>query len=109
MEKSRGKDRFSFESPDIAYVKFRLEKGPNKDEVRTLNIIDSSKSGLALLITEKDADLLEILEEGDKLVDLSFFGIGAKIKEDGVVKRISKIKEGKFKGSYILGVEAPDI
>ena len=107
MEKSRGKDRFSYEKPDFAYVKFRLEKVPN--EVRTLNIIDSSKSGLALLITEKDADLLEILKEGDKLVDLSFFSIGAKIKEDGVVRHMSKIKEGKFKGSYLLGVEAPDI
>ena len=74
-----------------------------------LNVIDSSKSGLAMLITQKDSDLLEILDEGDKIRDMSFFGIGARIKDDGTVKHMTKVKEGKFKGCYVLGVEAPDL
>jgi hypothetical protein len=109
MGKLRIKDRYTFESPDITYVKFRIDKGPEENRKRVLNIIDSSKSGFALLITEKDSDLLEILKEGDRLLDMSFFGIKAKIKENGTVKHMTKIKEGTFKGAYLLGVEAADI
>ena len=102
-------DRYNYESPDFAYVKFKIEKEAEKDVFRVLNIIDSSKSGLALLITQKDSDLLDILKEGDKITDMSFFGIGAKIKRDGKVKHISKIEAGKFKGCFVLGIEAPEI
>ncbi len=80
-----------------------------KDKMRVLNVIDSSKTGLALLITQKDADVFQVLEKGDRIKDMTFFGIGAKIKEDGTVRHMSKIREGRYKGSYLLGVEAPDI
>jgi hypothetical protein len=109
MKKERGKDRSTFERPDIAYVKFRIEKGPEEKRWRVLNAIDSSKTGLGMLITEMDSDLLEILKEGDKIRDMSFFGMRAKIKEDGTVKHITKVKKGKFKKAYILGIEAHDI
>jgi hypothetical protein len=108
MAEERGKDRFTYERPEFVHVKFSIEKGPEKDRARVMMVIDSSKSGLAMLITQKDSDLLEILKKGDKIRDMRFFGIGARIKEDGTVKHMTKIKEGKFKGAYSLGVEAPD-
>ena len=101
--------RYSYDKPDFVYVKFTIEKVPEEKRVRVLNVIDSSKSGLAFLITQKDADLLEILEEGDKILDMAFFGMRARIKMDGIVKHMTKIGEGKFKGCYVLGVEALDI
>jgi hypothetical protein len=109
MEKSRGQDRYSYERPDVVYVRFKLDKAGEKDEVRLLNVIDSSKTGLAMLITQKDADLLDILRQGDRIKDMSFFGLGAKIKEDGIVRHMTKLEAGKYKGSYVVGVEAPDI
>lgn len=108
MGKERGKDRFIYERPEFVDVEFRVEKGPEKDRACVLMVIDSSKSGLAMLITQKDSDLLEILKEGDKIRDMRFYGMGARIKEDGTVKHMTKIKEGKFKGAYILGIEALD-
>lgn len=109
IDMARLKDRYSYESPDFVYVTFKIEKGPEQKRVRVLNVIDSSKNGLAMLVTEKDADLVELLVEGDKITEMSFFGMGAKIKEDGTVKHITKIEEGRFKGCCILGVEALDL
>jgi len=105
----REKDRFSYEQPDLVSVKFRIVKGSEEDRVCVLNVIDSSRTGIALLIAPKDSDLFEFIEEGDKICDMSFFGIGAKIKEDGIVKHLTKIDEGKFQGYYSLGVEAQDV
>lgn len=105
----REKDRFSYEQPELVSVRFRIEKGSEKDRVCVLNVLDSSQRGIALLIAPKDFDLLEYIEEGDKICDMSFFGIGAKIKEDGTVKHVTKIDEGKFKGYYVLGIEAQDV
>ena len=109
IETDRGRERYSYDRPDAVYVKFKVEKGPEKGRVRVLNVFDSTKGGLALLITRKDSDLLEILDEGDRILDLTFFGMGARIKGDGRVKHMTKLKEGKFKGCYVLGVEAPDL
>jgi len=109
IDTARLNDRYSYESPDFVYVKFRIEKGPEEKRVRVLNVIDSSKSGLAMLVTRKDADLIELLDEGDKIREMSFLGIGARIKGDGTVKHLSKIVKGKFKGCYILGAEALDL
>ncbi|MFH1123514.1 MAG: hypothetical protein V1758_07605 [Pseudomonadota bacterium] len=109
MEAKRGNERHAYDRPDFVYVKFRVDKASEKENVRVLNVADSSKTGLALLITQKDADLLRILEKGDRLRDMTFFGLGIRIKEDGTVRHMSKIREGKYKGSYLLGVEAPDI
>jgi len=106
--KERGKDRYIYERPEFVYVEFRVEKGPEKDRARVVMVIGSSKGGLAMLITQKGSDLLEILKEGDRIRDMRFYGMGARIKEDGTVKHMTKIKEGKFKGAYILGVEALD-
>jgi hypothetical protein len=109
MSEERGKDRSSYEQPELVSVKCRIQKESDEDRVCVLNVFDSSKSGIALLIAPKDADLLEFIEEGDKICDMSFFGIGAQIKEDGIIKHITQVDEGKYKGYYILGIEAQDV
>ena len=109
MDEDRGKDRYAYDRPDSVYVRFKIDKGSEENRERVLNVIDSSKTGFALLITEKDSDLVEVLEKGDEIRDMAFFGAGVKIKEDGMVRHISKIKDGTYKGCYILGVYAPDI
>ena len=109
MAAKRGKERYAYGRPDFVYVRVRVDKASLKENVRVLNVIDSSKSGLALLITQKDADLIRLLEKGDRIRDMTFFGLGVRIKEDGTVRHVSKISEGKYKGAYLLGIEAPDI
>lgn len=105
----REKDRFSYEQPELVSVKFRIEKESEEDKVCVLNVFDSSQTGIALLIAPKDSDLVEFIEVGDKICDMSFFGIGAQIKQDGRVIHITPIDEGKFKGYHIVGIEAKDV
>ena len=109
MEADRGKHRYEYRSPDLVRVTFTIDKGLKANRERVLAVIDTSKTGLAMLITNKDADLLKTLNKGDMIRDMAFFGAGAKIKEDGIVRHITKIKEGKHEGCFILGVYAPDL
>jgi hypothetical protein len=109
MDQERGKDRYAYERPDFVYVRFKIDKESEENRERVLSVIDSSKTGLGMLITEKDSDLLQMLEKGDEIRDMAFFGAGLRIKEDGIVRHITKIKDGEYKGYYILGVYAPDI
>ena len=108
LEITREKERYAYEGPDLISVEFRIGKGPPERQVRVLDVLDSSKDGLALLITQKDFDLLGLLEEGDALFGMSFGGGGARIKEDGVVRHKTRIEDGEMKGCWILGVEARD-
>ncbi len=50
-----------------------------------------------------------MLEKGDKIRNMTFFGARVRTKEDGIIRHITKVKDGEFKGCYILGVYAPDI
>ena len=109
MDKDRGKDRYEYKTPDLVTVSFKIDKESEENRERVLSVIDTSKTGLSMLITEKDSDLVQILKKGDKIRDMAFFGVGAKLKEDGMVRHITEIKDGKHKGCYILGVYAPDI
>ena len=109
MDKDRDKDRYTYEGSDSVSVRFKIDKAPGEIQEHVLNVIDSSKTGLALLLTDEDSDLLHMLEEGDKIRDMAFFGARVKIKEDGIVRHITKVKDGQYKDCYILGVYAPDI
>jgi hypothetical protein len=109
MGKDRGKDRYTYAGPDSVYVRFKIDKGPEEGREHVLNVIDSSKTGLALLVTDKNSDLLRILDKGDPIRKMTFFGARVRIKEDGIVRHITKVKDGEYRGCYILGVYAPDI
>jgi hypothetical protein len=105
----REKDRFIYEQPELVSVKCRIEKESKEDRVCVLNVFDSSQNGIALLVAPKDSDLLEFIEVGDKICDMSFFGIGAQIKQDGIVRHITPIDEGDYKGYHVVGVDAKDV
>ena len=103
----RREKRHVYDVPEMVSVEFRLEKGP--DKVYSLNVFDSSRHGLGILVTEADSALMEILELGDEIKDITYYATSAMIKVDGIVRHKTPIKEGKYEGCYILGIESPDI
>jgi hypothetical protein len=109
IAEKRVEERFTYETPEFVSVEFRLGENVKKDKLYTLNVLDYSKQGLGLLITQKDFDLLELLHKGDKIEDIAFFASWTMIKVSGAVRHITKFKDGKYKGCYILGIESPDI
>ena len=107
MEKRR-EERFVYEDPEKAYVELQVRKGFDKPKVYDLKVNDCSRTGLGMLVTQNDFDLLRILNKGDLLQDMSFFATWSVFKVDGRVQHTTRIEEGENKDSYILGVESQD-
>jgi hypothetical protein len=105
----RREERISYEISEFITAEFRLGKETKKDKLYKLNVLNRSRHGLGIIITQKDFDLLRILHKGDKLADISFFTSWSMIKVDGIVRHLTKIEEGEHKGCYILGIESVDI
>lgn len=106
---TRREERFTPDIPEFVYVEFDLGKGPDRKGRHRLNVINYSSHGLGLLVTEKNFGLLQLLEVGDKIKDVTFFAKWAIIKVDATVRHKTRIKEGKHKGQYIIGVESSEL
>lgn len=109
IAEKRREERIPYEASEFITVEFRLGKKTKKDKLYELNVLNRSRYGLGMIITQKDFDLLKILHKGDKLADISFFTSWSMIKVDGIVKHITKIEEGEYQGCYHLGIESADI
>jgi hypothetical protein len=109
IQERRREKRFTYDLPEMVSVEFKIEKGPGKNKSYELNVYDCSQHGLGILITEKDFELLNYLEKGDEIKEITFYATAAIIKVQGIVRHKSKIREGKYSGCYILGIESPDI
>ena len=109
IEEKRKEQRFPYEAPELVSVEFTVDQGPHKGKVYELGVFDCSKHGLGILITEKDFDLFEGIKVGDEMRDIIFYATWARIRVEGIVRHRTKITEGKYKGSYILGIESRDI
>jgi len=105
----RYEERVSYEISDFVSAEFKLEKGSKEEKVYELNAIDCSSHGLGLIISERDFDLLQRLKIGDRIKDMMFFAPRSMVKVKGIVRHITKIEVGEYKGSYQLGIESADI
>lgn len=109
IEEKRREERTVYNVPDFISVEFTLPDGPQKRKTYALNVIDSSLHGLGVVVNQKDLDLLQRLKPGDPLRNITFYAQTAIIKVDGIVKHITKVEGGRYKGSYVLGIESPEI
>ena len=108
IEEKRREERFAYNTPEFISAEFKLGN-KSRHKTYTLNVLNCSKHGLGLIITQKDFDLLEVLHKGDWVDDITVYASWAMIKVNGAVKHITKLKNEKFKGCYFLGIETPDI
>jgi hypothetical protein len=92
--------------PDFVSVAFSIM---GKDKVYDLGVMDCSMHGLGILITRKDFDLVRLVKPGDRIRDIVFYSENAMIKVDGVVRRLTKMSTGKYKDSYVMGIESPEV
>ena len=109
LEEKRKEERIALEFPEFISAVFKLAKGPEKDQLYELNVMNYSCYGLALLITEKDFNLLRILNTGERIPKITLFSELSLIHLDCIVRHMTRIEDGKFKGDYILGLESNTI
>ncbi len=109
IQEKRREERVLYDMPEMVAVEFAVDKGPARGKVYDLGVIDCSKHGLGILVKEKDFDLLESVDLGDRLRDIIFYATWARIQVDGIVRHKTRITDGKYRGCYILGIESRDI
>ncbi|MFC1869368.1 hypothetical protein ACFL0H_14715 [Thermodesulfobacteriota bacterium] len=109
IAEKRKEKRFVYEKPEFVSVEFRIGEESKEDKLYELNVLDCSKYGLGIIIPPKDFDLLQKINVGDKLENIRFYATWTMINVNGTVRHKVKIDEGKYKGSYILGIESPEI
>ena len=102
----RRERRHVYEVPDFVSVEFSIM---GKDKVYDLGVMDCSMHGLGILITKKDFDLVRLVKPGDRIRDIVLYSENAMIKVDGVVRHMTKMSAGKYKDSYVMGIESPEV
>ena len=109
IEEKRRQERFTHDTPEVLLAEFSLGKRAKRDKLYQLNILNRSKHGLGLLVTQKDLDLIRILKKGDRLDDITLLASWAMITVSATVSHVTRIEEGKHKGCYLLGIASRDI
>lgn len=109
IKERRREDRFTPKLPEFVYVEFELQKGPFKGKNVRLQVLNYSKHGLGLLVTDKDKELLDALKPGDRIKNVAFYARWAIIKVEVLIKQISKLEVGSHKGYHVIGVESDEI
>jgi hypothetical protein len=109
IEEKRRQERFTHDTLEVLLAEFSLGKRAKRDKLYQLNILNRSKHGLGLLVTQKDLDLIRILKKGDRLDDITLLASWAMITVSATVSHVTRIEEGKHKGCYLLGIASRDI
>jgi len=109
VEERRVEKRVVYDMPDFILAEICIGKGTREEKSYELDVIDSATYGLGMIIPEKKLDLLDKVKVGETIKNINFFAANAMLKIDGTIKHITKIEEGKFKGSYYIGIESKDI
>ncbi len=71
-----------------------------------LNVINLGPHGIGLIVNRENYVLLDKINVGDTIKNLKFFLEVATLTIDGKVRHKTQIKQGKLKGSYILGIKS---
>jgi hypothetical protein len=109
LEERRREERVTLDSPEVISAVFYLDTDPEEFRSYELNILDYSDHGVALLVKKKDSDLLQMLDPGDRIPEITIFSEPGLIHMDGTVRHKTKIEAGKHRGNYILGLESNTI
>jgi hypothetical protein len=103
LEEKRQEDRVVFEFPEKLSARIRLPDGSRPNRFLEFSVIDTSSRGLGLLVTKGAYSLIAGLGTGDPIPELVITSTAVKL--EAVVRHKTKIEDGAFKGSYILGLE----
>jgi hypothetical protein len=102
----RKEQRITDGMTEILSVEFSLEYEGKKYQ---LSVVNLGSAGLGLIVEKKDFDLFEKIKVGDRIKDMAVFLPVATMATDATVKHMTLIKEGKFRGCYLVGIESSSL
>lgn len=105
LPERRRRNRKSDVIPEFISVVLQPKKGSQKEKKYELAVLDYSTQGVGILVSEKDSELFEAVQEGDRLEDITLFAPQTVVKVDGTVRHKSKKPGEAAEGCYVLGIQ----
>jgi c-di-GMP-binding flagellar brake protein YcgR len=105
LPERRRRNRNSDEIPEFVSVELRPKEGSQKKRKYELAVLDYSTQGVGILVSEKDSELFEAVQEGDRLEDITLHAPQSLVKVDGTVRHKSKKPGEEAEGCYVLGIQ----
>lgn len=109
IEEKRKEERVTHEKPELYSVEFIIEENTPNETKCKFDVFDSSKHGLCMIIPPGDVDIMQKLDIGDQINDITFYGSWTVIRVDGTVRHKTRIGDGKYEGGFLLGIESSEI
>jgi hypothetical protein len=103
LEEIRKEQRLGNGMTKILSVEFSLEDEFKKYQ---LGVVNLGSAGLGLIVEKKDFDIFEKIKVGDKIKDMTLFLPMATMNTDAIIKHMTLIKDGQFRGCYLIGIES---
>jgi len=103
IEDRRKEERIRNGRTKFLSVEFRVE---GDDKLYQLKVVNIGSSGIGFIVEEENFDLFKKIHVGDPIRNLRFFLPKATLTVDVEVKHMTRITQGKFKGSYLVGIES---
>jgi len=106
LEEKRREERITDGLTKLLSVEFGLE---GDDKQYQLSVGNIGSSGIGFIVEKGDFDLFEKINVGDQIRDVTFFFPIATITIDATIKHMTLIKEGQFRGCYLVGIESSSL
>ena len=104
IREKRRRDRRGDEIPDFVSVVVKVKDESRKDRIYELEIFDCTAYGLGMLVRDKYIDILDKIEVGDKLRDITLYGAYTIVKVKGTARHKSK-RSVEGEDFHVVGVE----
>jgi hypothetical protein len=104
IREKRRRDRRGDEIPDFVSVVVKVKDESRKDKTYELEIFDCTAYGLGILVRDKYIDILEKIEVGDKLRDITLYGAYTIVKVKGTARHKTK-RNIEGEDIHVVGVE----
>jgi len=109
VNEKRRDERYVYDVPEMVSVEIPSRDEKDSPRLYELNVCDCSRYGLGLLVRKKDFGVLKYLNPGDRVEGMTFYALSAKITVDGIIRHKTQIRQGRYKGCYVLGIESQAI
>lgn len=103
LEDKREEKRLSSGLTELLSVEFTME---GDDKQYQLKVFDIGPRGIGAIVEKEDFDLFKKINVGDPITNIRFFLPMATMTIDAMVRHTTLIKEGQFKGCYLMGIES---
>ena len=104
IREKRRRDRRGDEIPDFVSVVVKVKDESRKDRTYELEIFDCTAYGVGMLVRDKYIDILDRIEVGDKLRDITLYGAYTIVKVKGTARHKTK-RNVEGEDIHVVGIE----